>query len=152
MCRIVIIPCICSPLPPSDLSPSYRPANETPPRLSALDRCRAHMPSWKLFEYYTKVNFTLGFPPPCFARCCFHPTRCIVGPICLITDDEGAISRLTARGGTGKLERSVRLIPAGLFCNYCRECFLTVRAHVLIPVSPSLRRLKLHGHTEQTWD
>lgn len=42
----------------------YFPANQTPQHLSVCGRCRPHMPSWKLFEYYTKVNFTLGFPPP----------------------------------------------------------------------------------------
>ena len=108
------------------------------------------MPSWKLFEYYTKVNFTLGFPP-FFARCCFHPTRCIVGPICLITDDEGAISCLTGRGpetlgggGIVKLEYAVLLIPLGLFCNYYGKVFLNCQVTCLIPVFPSHYNLKLH--------
>lgn len=62
-------------------------------RLSGWDRCRPRQPSWKSFECCTKVNFTPGFSP-IFVRCCFHLTRCIVGPICLIIDDEGAISCL----------------------------------------------------------
>lgn len=60
---------------------------------SGWDRCRPRQPSCNSFECCTKVNFTPGFPP-IFVRCCFHLTRCIVGPICLIIDDEGAISCL----------------------------------------------------------
>lgn len=93
------------------------------PDASAWDRRRTHRPSWKLFECYTKVNFTLGFPPFDFTWCCFHRTRCIVGPICLITDDEGAISclrwqdeerRRFAGGRVGELVCGVGLIPVGV--------------------------------------
>lgn len=76
----------------------YLPANQTQ--------------SHTVFQYVTDVGHTgphgnylnitqrlispSGFP--LFTQCCFHPTRCIVGPICLIIDDEGAISCLRSQG------------------------------------------------------
>lgn len=69
-----------------------------------------------------------------------------MGPICLIIDDEGAISclRFAGRGpemlgdeGIGKLECCVLLIPVGVFCNYCGKVFLNCQVTRLIPVFPA---------------
>lgn len=68
-------------------------------------------PRGNLFKYHTKVNSTHAPPPHThahththfflllffFSQCCFHSIRCIVGPICLIIENEGDISCLRSQ-------------------------------------------------------
>lgn len=107
-------------------------------------------PSWKLSECCTKVNFTLGFlPPPLFfARCCFHPTRCIVGPICLIIDDEGAISCLRLQDEEQRRLAAEELGNQNAVFHWFLWDSLKVRR--LIPAFPSHHSLKLAVKRWQT--